>query len=149
MSGLLLILAGCGGAGSEQDPTPAIPTATPEPKVPLELVGLTWTTGVDRVSGEPVDQVDAYTTSSPAIIAVVQATDVPAGTEFVAEWEIDGLEVPDATMRVSVENDMSVAWVSFEFIRDEGRYFPLGELTVTVTTSSGESIDSAVSIELP
>lgn len=146
---MLLVLAGCGGIGSDAEPTPEAPTPTAEPEAPLELVDITWTSAVDRVTGEPAGEEEAFATISPAIIAVVQANDVPAGTEFIAEWTIDGLDVPDATMRVTVEQDMSTAWVSFEFIRDEGRYFPLGELAVTVTTSGGESIDSAVTIELP
>jgi hypothetical protein len=149
MSGLLLVMTGCGGIGADVEPTPDTPTPTAEPQALLELVDITWTSAVDRVTGEPAGEEEAFTTVSPAIVVVVQATNVPSGTEFIAEWTIDGLDVPDATMRVMVEQDMSTAWVSFEFIRDEGRYFPLGELAVTVTTSSGESIDSVVSIELP
>lgn len=149
MSGILLVIAACGGGGGEEEPVPAAPTATPVPDPTLELVDITWASELDRSTGEPVDEIDAFTTVSPAIIAVVQATDVPAGTELTAGWTIDGLEVPDATMRVTVEQDMAVAWVAFEFIREEGRYFPLGELAVTVTTSTGESIDGAVRIELP
>ena len=72
----------------------------------------------------------------PSVIAVVEATDVPAGTEFTATWSIDGIDVPDATMTATVTDDMTRAWIAFEFVREEGRYFPLGELQVIVTASS-------------
>ena len=121
----------------EAEPIPE-PEPTPEPTVAAFTVDdVVWTSGVDEASGEPLDEVDVYTTVSPAIVAVVPAANVPAGTEFTATWTIDGIEVPEATMSVTVDEDMRVAWVAFELARDEGRYFPLGELEVTVTTSTG------------
>lgn len=108
-----------------------------------------WTSGIDEDSGEPIDEVDAFTTISDRIVAVVPAANVPAGTEFTATWTIDGLNVPEATMTATVEQEMSTAWVAFEFLRDEGRYFPLGELEVTVTATSGETVEGSVEIGLP
>lgn len=142
----MIIVAGCGGG------RPAQPTPTAEPEIsmpPLTLQRVIWTEDVDPATGEPVGEVDTYTTTSPAIIAVVQAANVPAGTGLTATWTIDGLEVPEATMQVEVDNDYSAAWVSFEFAREEGRYFPLGVLELTVTANTGETIQDSVTIELP
>jgi hypothetical protein len=152
MTGILLLVAGCGGGNVDeppQTPAPEEPTATPEPEPDFGLVDIAWTSAIDEDTGEPVDEIEAFTTVSPGIVAAVEANNVPAGTGFTAEWTIDGLEVPEATMNVTVEQDMSTAWIAFEFIRDEGRYFPLGELEVVVTASSGETIDGSVTIQLP
>lgn len=116
---------------------------------PMEIVGLTWTSAVDPGTGEPGDRVEGFTTISPSIVAVVEARNVPAETTFTATWTIDGLDVPEATIDVTVEDDMATAWVAFQFVRDEGRYFPLGVLSVTVTASSGDAIDGSVGIALP
>ena len=145
----LALVTACGG-GESPEPTEPTPEPTPEPTVAAFTVDdVVWTSGVDEASGEPLDEVDAYTTVSPAIVAVVPAANVPAGTEFTATWTIDGIEVPEATMSVTVDEDMRVAWVAFELARDEGRYFPLGELEVTVTTSTGDEVAGSVRIELP
>jgi hypothetical protein len=148
--GCLAIASGCGsdqGADGEQasDVAPT-PQSTENPFGILDVV---WTSGVDEQSGEPIDEVDSFTTVSPRIVAVVQAENVPAGTVFTATWTIDGLEVPEATMEATVDADMATAWVAFEFIRAEGRYFPLGELEVSVAASNGETIQDSVRIELP
>lgn len=146
----LVMTVSCGGGDDtppQQEPRPT-PTAQAT-EVPLTMDDIVWATGIDEASGEPLDEVSAYTTVSPAIVAVVPAGNVPAGTEFTATWTIDGLEVPQATMTATVEQDMQSAWVAFEFLRDEGRYFPLGVLEITVTASTGESVQSSIDIELP
>lgn len=148
--GVLFLAAACGGG----DASPTVQddaAAATEPGLDgqMAIAGLTWTSAVSGDTGEPVDSVESFTTISPSVIAVVEATDVPAGTEFTASWSIDGIDVPEATMNVTVEQDMTEAWIAFEFIRDEGRYFPLGELQVVVTASTGDSVDATVDIQLP
>lgn len=149
---MFLILVACGSdespSGSDAQPTADATRAAME-NATMEIAGTTWTSGVDDTTGEPVDDVENYTTISPAIILVVEVTNVSSGTDFTATWAIDGLEVPEAEMRVTVEEDMAVAWIAFEFTREEGRYFPLGELQADVTASSGETVTATVDIQLP
>ena len=147
--GVLILATACGGDEPAADPDDGAAGNEPGPVKPMEIAGVTWTSGVTDDTGEPVDSVESFTTISPSIIAVVEATNVPAGTGFTATWSIDGIDVPETTMEVTVEEDMTLAYVAFEFIRDEGRYFPLGELQVVVTASSGESVDATVDIQLP
>ena len=150
MLGVLLLAAACGG--EDAAPTARDDSATgnePGLEAPMEITGLTWTSAVSSDTGEPLDHVEAFTTISPSVIAVVKATDVPAGTEFTATWSIDGIDVPEATMNATVGDDMTEAWIAFEFVRDEGRYFPLGELQVVVSASTGDSVDATVDIQLP
>ena len=148
--GVLLFATACGSESDAPGPQDGEGgAAAPALEEPMAITGLTWTSAVSNETGEPVDSVEAFTTISPAVVAVVEASDVPAGTEFTATWRIDGLEVPEATMNVTVEDDLAVAYVAFEFIRADGRYFPLGELEVVVTVSTGDSIDATVDIQLP
>lgn len=148
--GVVLLVTACGSesdAPGRQDEEGG--GAAPAAQEPMAITGLTWTSAVSDSTGEPVDSVEAFTTISPAVVAVVEASNVPAGTEFTATWRIDGIDVPEATMNVTVEDDMAVAYVAFEFIRAEGRYFPLGELEVVVTASTGDTVDATVDIQLP
>ena len=152
--GCLTIAVACGndaGSGTGDDGAAAPePTAVPRPtEVPFAISDVVWTTGIDEESGEPVDEVDAFTTVSPRLVAIIEVENVSAGTGFTAIWTIDGIEVPDATMEATVDEDMSTAWIAFEFVRDEGRYFPLGELEVTITSTTGETVQGSVDIELP
>jgi hypothetical protein len=148
--GCLAIAVGCGSDQDEDGEQAPEPTSSPRPtQIPFGISDVVWTSGVDEQTGEPVDEVDSFTTVSPRLVAVVQAENVPAGTVFTATWTIDGLKVPEAEMTATVDADMATAWVAFEFIRDEGRYFPLGELEVTITASNGETIQDSVRIELP
>lgn len=150
--GVLLLASACGSESASPDPQDdgeGSNGAGPTLDEPMQIVGLTWTSAVSDSTGEPVDSVESFTTISPAVVAVVEASSVPAATEFTATWSIDGIDVPEATMNVTVEKDLAVAFVAFEFIREEGRYFPLGELEVVVTASTGETIDATVDIQLP
>lgn len=145
MIGVLVVATAC---GSDDVPEEA-PTPTPGLPEAMQIERLVWTSAVDETTGEPVDEVAAYTTTSPAIVAVVEASNVPAGTTFTANWTIDGQQVPEAEMRTTVDDDMTTAYVAFQFLRQEDRFFPLGDLEVTVTTSTGETASGAVEIELP
>lgn len=149
MIGVLVVASACGNDASDTGKAGNPGQQAPGLPAPMRIGKLTWTSAVDETTGEPVDEVAAYTTTAPAIVAVVEASNVPAGTEFTASWTIDGQDVPEAGMRTTVEEDMTTAFVAFRFVRAEDRYFPLGELSVTVTASSGETISDAVEIELP
>ncbi len=145
MIGMLVVASACGSdAGPEVAPTP-----TPGLPDAMQIERLVWTSAVDETTGEPVDEVAAYTTTSPAIVAVVEASNVPAGTTFTASWTIDGQQVPEAEMRTTIDDDMTTAYVAFQFLRQEDRFFPLGELEVMVTTNTGDTVSGAVEIELP
>lgn len=135
----LVVLTGCGGSEDPGEPTP-----TPLPTMAVGEVQ--WASSVDVESGEPVEAVRQFGPQSDQIVAVVEATWVPAGTTFTAEWSIDGESVPDVSTSVTVEETMSDAWVSFAFERVEGEVFPLGVLEVTITASSGESVTGSIEI---
>lgn len=145
---MMLVLVACGGEDTAPEER-AQSTADGTRAATMEIAGTTWASAVDATTGEPVDEVESYTTISPAVVLVVEVINVPSGTEFVATWAIDGLDVPEAEMRVTVEDEMAVAWIAFEFVRDEGRYFPLGELEAVVMASSGKTVEATVNIELP
>jgi hypothetical protein len=155
--GCLTLAAGCGGSDrggdsgtGDNEEAARTPTTVPRPtEIPFAISDVVWTTGIDEDSGEPIDEVDAFTTVSPRLVAVIEVENVPAGTGFTATWTIDGIEVPEATMEATVDADLSTAWIAFEFIRDEGRYFPLGELEVTITSTTGEEVTGSVDIQLP
>jgi hypothetical protein len=151
-----IVLVACGSSDGEDA---AIPSATeaehdiaPEPTptpVAVTLSEVVWTTLVDPVTSEPQDNVTSYATTAPVIIAAVQIGGMPAGAELAATWWIDGVEVPEATMRVATETAVREGWATFQFTREEGRRFPLGELEVRITAPGGGEVMGSVDITLP
>lgn len=152
-----LVLVGCGGGTPDNTSTPPAPATTATeraarptpPPAAAELLAVTWTTDVDPATGAPRDDVDAFPSDAAAIIAAVECGGLAAGTELTATWSIDGTEVPEATMRVTVDRTISNGWATFRFTRDPERRFPLGELQVRVTASDGTEVTGTVDIVLP
>lgn len=149
-----LLLVGCGGgesgdANDTQAPT-VMPTSTMPPESQsIELSDVIWTTSVDSESGEPDDAVETFPADAPAIIAAVEVRRLPAGSVITATWQIDGDDVPEAEMSVTADQDLERGWVSFQFVRDEDQYFPLGQLEVNVAASNGMAVTGEVTIGLP
>lgn len=108
-----------------------------------------WTTAVDPVTREPLDNVERYPNDAPVIIAAVEVKDVPAGMVLTATWTIDGVEVPEAAMTAVPEAGLAAGWATFQFTRQEGHLFPLGVLSVTVAAEDGGTVSGSVGIVLP
>src|SRR5699024_3096954 len=121
----------------------------PEAPDSISFSDVVWTTEVDPETREPQDEVSSYPNNAPAIIAAVNVEQLPGGTELVASWTIDGVEVPDARMTVATEATVVDAWVTFQFTRDGATLFPLGVLEVTITGGEGSEVTDEVEIVLP
>lgn len=149
----VLLLAAC-GAGDSPDPaadsaTPPVATATAEPGNEQEVGSIVWAQELDPETGEPEDVVTRFTTISPAIIAVLEVNNLVEGTEFSAEWTIDGEPVEGLEMDIIAKEDLEHAWIVFRFTRDADQRYPLGQLDVTITTSAGDVRESSVEIGFP
>lgn len=142
---VVLALAACGG-GDGASPT-EVPTSTPV--IEQTLGAVQWTSGVDEESGAPVDRVEFYTNTAPSIIATVQVTNVVAGDTFTATFTLDGEPILDADLVVSAEHDLPEAWVSFRLDRNDGAFYPVGDLGIVVTGSRGGEQRSTVTIQFP
>ena len=155
MASCVLVLTACGGSGDEDRTSGLISavteaTATPDlPPAPAELLGITWTTAVDPETQAPEGEVTSFPTDAPAIIAAVDVGELQAGTVLTATWSIDGVEVPQATMQVTAEQDLQEGWATFQFTRAADRLFPLGELEVRITAGDGSAVTGTVDIVLP
>ena len=148
----VLALTACGGSddsGKDKDQTDAALDAVATSPATAELLGITWTTSVDPETRAPEDEVTSYPNDAPAIIAAVEIGDVQAGTVLTATWSIDGVEVPQATMQITAQQDLQEGWATFQFTRDPARLFPLGELEVQVTAPGDDAVTASVDIVLP
>lgn len=151
----VLVLIACGSPsddGSAPDPTTAVTNATAPPvltPVAAELVGVTWTTAVDPETGAPENEVTAFPIDAPAIIVAVEVAELQAGTVLTATWFIDGMEVPQATMQVTAQQDLQEGWATFKFTRAPDHLFPLGKLEVRVTAGDGSEVTGSVDVVLP
>lgn len=112
-------------------------------------MGVTWTTAVDPETGAPENEVAAFPIDAPAIIAAVEVGELQAGTVLTATWRIDGVEVPQATMQVTAQQDLQEGWATFQFTRAPDRLFPLGKLEVQVTAGDGSEVTGSVDVVLP
>jgi hypothetical protein len=147
----VLVLTACGsssGGGATPDPTATVTKAT-APPVAAELLGITWTTAVDPETQAPENEVTAFPIDAPSIIAAVEVGELQAGTVLTATWFIDGMEVPQATMQVTAQQDLQEGWATFQFTRAPDRLFPLGELEVRVTAVDGSEVTGSVDVVLP
>lgn len=151
MAASVLVLAACGGSddGAGQERTIAAIDAVATPPAAAELLGVTWTTAVDPETRVPKNEVTSFPNDAPAIIAAVEIGEVQAGTVLTATWSIDGVEVPQATMQVTAQQDLQEGWATFQFIRDPARLFPLGELEVRVTAPGDNAVTATVDIVVP
>ncbi len=152
MAASVLALAACGGSdngGVGQEQTDAALSAVTTPPAAADLVGITWTTSVDPETRAPENEVTSFPNDVPAIIAAVEIGEVQAGTVLTATWSIDGVEVPQATMQVTAQQDLQEGWATFQFTRDPARLFPLGELEVRVTAPGDDAVTASVDIVLP
>lgn len=153
-----LLLVAC---GSENAPDPAgEPTSSPvsgeaqatppaTPDTAMEVGPIVWAQELDAETGEPTDVVTRFTTQSPAIIAVIEVSNMPAGTEFTATWTINGLPIDGTDMDISISEELDHAWIVFRFTRDEAQRYPIGQLNVTITNSHGDLREGSVEIGFP
>lgn len=148
-----IVLVAC-GSESDDPPTEASPESTqvvasPTAAAPEMSTGqIIWSESSDEDTGEPIDEVQMFTPQSPAIIAHIEVTDMPAGTEFTAKWTINDQPIDGSDMHVEAQGDVDHGWVSFAFTRESGTY-PVGQLGVVITTSSGELREDSIEIGFP
>lgn len=147
-----LLLTACGGDAdttTEQQEATNAAESTPPPSEEMTLAPLVWSESVDDETGGPTGEVTEFTTESPAIIVLIEAEHVPAGTEFVASWTINGNAIPEAEMQVEATGDMPHAWIAFKFTRADGQIYPVGTLGVEINVSNGDLIEDSVEIGFP
>lgn len=149
----LLVLVACGG---ESDPSATPIPATPPAASPtaqaapvMTMQEIVWTESTDPATGEPTEIVSSFTTVSPAIIAVIEVADMPAGTEFVATWTMNDEPITGMEMHTTAQSDLAHAWIIFSYTRDDNQLFPIGQVRVVVTTSDGDIREASAEIGFP
>ena len=155
LAACLLLLVACGGSdadpnpdsGADSTPPPASPTAEPATELTMERV--VWTEAIEEETGAPVRIVENFTTQSPAIIAAVEVTNVPEGTTFTGTWTINDQPIEGSEMEITSDGDLPHAWVAFSFTRDDDKFYPVGQLSVVITSSDGAMQESSIEIGFP
>ena len=148
-----LVLVACGGGNADsspdadEDPTAAASPTAPAPEMTIGTI--TWSESADEATGEPAGPVETFTPQSRAIIATIEVTNVPAGTEFTANWTLNDQPIQVNNMQVRADSDLDHAWVSFQFTREEGEIYPTGQLGVVITASTGELREGSIAINWP
>lgn len=144
---LSLVLVACGGGGADPEPTqvPKTPAATPTPIPSLALGEVVFSQSLDA-SGQPSDPAVDIPRSATTIIASVPVKDVPADTSFSVSWTMDGTVVPGLESSTTLPDGGASGWVSFTLTWEGAALWPVGQLGVTVTASSGETVTGSVPI---
>lgn len=153
-----VLLVACGNDVPSPESGDATAVATPHsdgvdgdaPSAPEMDVGeIIWAQAVEPETGEPTDIVTRFNTESPAIIAVIEVSEVPSGTGFTASWTINDQSIDGIDMDISSSDDLEHAWIAFSFTRDEGQLYPIGQLNVVITTSEGDLREGSIEIGFP
>lgn len=147
MALLALMLVACGGGSAEPEPTqePEKPTATPTPIPALTLGEVVFSQSLDD-SGQPENAASDIPRSATTIVASVPVQHVPAGTSFSAVWTMDGTVVPGLESSTTMADGGASGWVSFTLTWDGATLWPVGQLGITITASTGETVVGSVPI---
>lgn len=139
-------IVACGGGGTVT-PTPTNPpTTVPTPNQSITVKPVVWTTGVDPQSGEPVDRIEAFPRDTPIIYAAFEVSKLPAGGTLTARWSINGHPVDALATTIRAEQDRPAGWAEFDLVWNGQILWPVGTLTIVITSSTGDGVKSSVEI---
>jgi hypothetical protein len=112
------------------EPTPL--RATPPAESP-ELGAVVWTTVVDALTGEPLDEVVEYSADARQLIAAVPATALPAGATLEAAWTYNNTSLDALTTTLSTNEMASRRWIDFKLERAADSQWPAGTYEVVIS----------------
>jgi hypothetical protein len=147
---LLSSLAACGGGddppSATSTPAPTQPpTQTPAP--PAELGQIVWASAVDDSTKAPLNQVTSYPHDAGAIYAVVPVTRIVSNTPVTAEWDYDGVAMPELTTTVNAPDLPNGGWIEFHITRSTNLFWPVGAYHVQVFVNGQTVQESSVSVQ--
>jgi hypothetical protein len=146
---LLILLSSLTACGGDDPPaataTPAPPTPTPEP--PVELGQIVWTTAIDESTKAPKDQVSIFPRDAAAIYAVIPVTRVKEHTQITAEWDFDGVPMPELTITVSAPDLPNGGWIEFHIARSTNLFWPIGTYRVRISVDGQPVLEASVPVQ--
>ncbi len=148
----LVGLVSCQGGG-ETNPTATLPPpVVSETAVPgmegIRLRPVTWTTGIDPGTGEPIDRVEVFPRDTDTIYAAFEVVmNVPEGGMLTARWEINGRPVEGLAATIEIDAAQPAGWAEFHLDWEGPTMWPVGTLRIVITSSAGETLESSVEIE--
>jgi hypothetical protein len=147
---LLSSLVACGGgddppsATSTPSPTQP-PTQTPLP--PAEFGQIVWATAIDESTKAPQDQVTSYPHNAGAIYAVVPVVRIDANTQVTAEWDYDGVAMPELTTTVNAPDLPNGGWIEFHILRSTNLFWPAGAYRVRIAVNGQFVQEATVTVQ--
>ncbi|MGC4105498.1 MAG: hypothetical protein QM753_03970 [Thermomicrobiales bacterium] len=146
-------LAGCGGSGGDDTPTPTasvppVPTATLAPTQPpqIALGEVVFAADIDAATGGPAAPATSLGRSTPTIRAFVQTSALPAGTTIRADWSINGVAVPTLMQEFTLTADRPAGWIEVHLTLTDGEPWPSGALQVTITVDGATNASGSVQL---
>lgn len=147
---VLAVLAGCGGSGGSDAPTPTatipLPTATSPATPPpqIDLGEVVFAADVDAATGGPAAPATTLGRSTPTIHAFIQTSALPAGTTVRADWSINGVAVPTLMQEITIPAARPAGWIEVHLTLTDGQPWPSGTLGVTITVDGGANASGTV-----
>ena len=122
-------------------PSPVVTTlaptgvvATPVSTAVATKVGpIVWATAVDPATGAPNQPVASYRSDAPQIIAVMQTSDLAAGSTVDATWEYNNTSLDAFATRLVPAASAAESWINFHIERSPDVPWPAGTYQVTVS----------------
>jgi hypothetical protein len=149
---LLVLLSSLTACGDDDPPaataTPAPtqpPTQTPVP--PAELGQIVWATAVDESTKAPQDQVSTFPRDAAAIYAVIPVTRVLGNTQITAEWDYDGVPMPELTTTVSAPDLSNGGWIEFHIARSTNLLWPAGTYRIRILVEGQLAQESTIAVQ--
>ena len=150
LAGVGLLFAGCTDDDQRQTPLPDStlpPTMEATPTLPPQagLGPVTWSTSVTG-QGEPEAVVETLPRDAPVIYAAVEGTNLDQGETVNATWSLDGQPIEGIDDTVTIEEDAERGWVTFSLTWEGEALWPVGQLGVTITASTGAMTTGQIQI---
>lgn len=138
-----LALGACqGDEGPGSTPAPSAVREMP----PVLFRSVVWTTAVDPATGQPADRIEVFPRDTKRIIAAVEVMNLPAGGALTATWTMNGRPVEGLDSTIRVDRAQPSGWAEFHLDWAGPTMWPVGTLTILITSSTGETVESSVRI---
>jgi hypothetical protein len=106
-----------------------------------------WTTAIDESTKAPQDQVTSYPHDAAAIYAVIPVIRIVANTQVTAEWDYDGVPMPELTTTVNAPDLPEGGWIEFHVLRSTNLFWPVGAYHVRISVNGAPVQEAIVTVQ--
>ena len=94
-----------------------------------------------------MDQVTSFPHDAPTIYAVIPVTRVIGNTQITADWDYDGVPMPELTTTVSAPDLPDGGWIEFHIARSTNLFWPVGTYRVRISVNGQPTQEATIAVQ--